>query len=304
MGRAVGPQQPLFVIAALCCCLAATAAAAAAQPPPPHIWAVMVDDLGWNGMSLAGHNDEVQTPFTAALARDEGVLLANHYVYKFCSPTRASFLTGRIAGHGIQESNFGMTAELGLNKNLTAIGAKLQQAGYVTAQVGKWHQGFFHANYTPHGRGFASSLGFLGGGEDHLTQCHGCENSIPAPDWATAPFACPAHYSPCGVTCPEEGGVDMYCTDAPCLGRNTTANVYLYTAEVARIVRAAAAEPPASRRPRFAFIALHDVHQPVEAPTALVELYPAAAYNDSTQARRVYNGMTSGVELVVRNLAH
>ena len=112
----------------------------AARPNRPHIWTVMVDDLGWNGMSFSGNNDEVQTPVVAQLARSEGVIFESHYVYKFCSPTRASFLTGRFPGHGIQETNLGMTSEVGCNGNLTMIAAKLKQAGYVTLQIGKWHQ--------------------------------------------------------------------------------------------------------------------------------------------------------------------
>ena len=58
----------------------------------------------------------------------------------------------------------------------------------------------------------------------------------------------------------------------------------------------------ATRAPMFMYLALHNVHQPVEAPEALVSLYPAASYNASTEPRRVYNAMHSGVELVVRNL--
>eukprot|EP00750_Incisomonas_marina_P020911 INCI4111.6.p1 GENE.INCI4111.6~~INCI4111.6.p1 ORF type:complete len:734 (-),score=97.45 INCI4111.6:2429-4630(-) len=272
----------------------------AARPNRPHIWTVMVDDLGWNGMSFSGNNDEVQTPVVAQLARSEGVIFESHYVYKFCSPTRASFLTGRFPGHGIQETNLGMTSEVGCNGNLTMIAAKLKQAGYVTLQIGKWHQGFYSAEFTPHGRGFDTSFGFLGGGEDHLSQCHGCENSIPDPDWATEKFSCPASYSPCGVVCPDQGGVDLYCTDKPCIDQNTTANPFLYANEITNAVRAAAADPSGS--PRFAFLALHNCHQPVEAPPEFVNLYPSFNYNDTTYARRVYNGMHSGVEYVVANL--
>ena len=164
------------------------------------------------------------------------------------------------------------------------------------------HQGFFHANFTPHGRGFDTSVGFLGGGEDHLSQCHGCDNSIPSPDWATEKFNCPAHYSPCGVICPLEGGVDMYCTEGPCNDPplNTTANPYVYSAVVTRAVRDARDDP--NHRPRFAFIAIHNVHQPVESPQEFVDLYPASDYNTSNHDRRIYNGMHSGVEFVVKNL--
>lgn len=265
---------------------------------PPNLVFVMVDDLGWSGFGFTDENTEVKSPTIDRLARS-GVIFEAHYTYKFCSPTRASFLTGRVPGHGIQEVNLGQTSESACNGNLTMLGAKLRSgAGYATAMVGKWHQGFYSAKYTPQGRGFDSSLGFLGGGEDHLSQCHACDNSIPAPDYATEKFSCPASYSPCGVKCPDQGGVDMYCTDGPCLGRNTTANPYVYAEEVTRVVRAAAA----TKKPLFLYLALHNVHQPVESPLEFVDMYPAGDYNSTNEARRVYNGMHSAADWVVRNL--
>ena len=269
---------------------------------PPHIWVVMVDDLGWNGVGFTGNNKEVKTPYIDDLAINHGVRFDHHYVYQFCSPSRASFLTGRTVGHGIQQHNLGQTEATSNNENITMIGRKLKDAGYITHAIGKWHQGFYKPSVTPHGRGFDTFYGFLGGGEDHLTQCHACENAIPDPDWATEPFMCPASFSPCNVTCPEQGGVDFYGTDGPMYGHNTTANVYLYQSEITKRVREAANEPKDSITPRFAFISLHNVHQPVEAPEQLVNLYPKEDYNESNYARRVYNGMLSGVELVVHNL--
>lgn len=267
---------------------------------PPHLIFCLVDDLGYSGLGFTGYNHEVKTPTIDALAK-EGVILDNHYTYKFCSPSRAAFLTGRIPGHGIQETNLGMTAQSGNNKNLTMIGRKLSNAGYYTVAIGKWHQGFFTAEYTPHGRGFNTSFGFLGGGEDHLSQCHGCENSIPSPDWATKKFACPAHFTPCGEICPTQGGIDLFCTDEPCFGRNTTANPYLYASEMTHLITEQASGRTGARA-LFVYLALHNVHQPVESPQEFVDLYPAQDYNNSNYARRVYNGMHSGVEFVVKNV--
>ena len=106
--------------------------------PPLSFPSCATRSLGWNGLSLNGNNEEVQSLYTTALAQEQGVRFTSHYVYKFCSPTRASFLTGRIAGHGIQETNLGFVSEVACNGNLTMIGAKMKQAGYVTAQIGKW----------------------------------------------------------------------------------------------------------------------------------------------------------------------
>ena len=89
----------------------------------------MQDDLGHGG--IQSNNPLVKGPRVDEL-RDEGLYLSRHYVYKFCSPTRASFLTGRIPGHGIQESNLGFTTAVGCNLNLTMIGKKLKDSGYST----------------------------------------------------------------------------------------------------------------------------------------------------------------------------
>ena len=59
--------------------------------------------------------------------------------------------------------------------------------------------------------------------------------------WATQKFNCPAHFTPCGEVCPMEGGIDLYCTDGPCFGKNTTANPYLYAREMTKLIRGQAA---------------------------------------------------------------
>ena len=92
----------------------------------------------------------------------------------------------------------------------------------------------------------------------------------------------------------------MYCTDKPCIGQNTTANPYLYASEMTRLIQLTAADP--QHKPLFVFLALHNVHQPVESPLEFVDLYPASDYNKSNYARRVYNGMHSGVEFVLKNV--
>ena len=113
----------------------------------PNFIVAVVDDLGWNGLGFnsyaasatKGDNSEVITPTIDQLAQS-GVILDNFYAYKFCSPSRASFLTGRLPGHGVQLNNLAMTGKSGCNINLTMIPKKLKDAGYSTHQIGKWHQ--------------------------------------------------------------------------------------------------------------------------------------------------------------------
>ena len=95
----------------------------------------------------------------------------------------------------------------------------------------------------------------------------------------------------CGEVCPTEGGIDLYCTDQPCFGQNTTANPYLYARESTRLIRQQNSLEQANLAAALmVFLALHNVHQPVESPAEFVNLYPASDYNSSNYARRIYNG--------------
>ena len=94
------------------CALAAYTAAASNYP---NIVFILVDDLGESGVPF---NNPLITPTAhaakqspqgsgVAALREEGLLLTRHYVYKFCSPTRGSVLTGRYPFRlGSMRSNF------------------------------------------------------------------------------------------------------------------------------------------------------------------------------------------------------
>src|SRR5437879_12614563 len=73
--------------------------AAAARP---NIIFILMDDLRWDELGCTGH-PFVKTPNIDRIAR-EGVIFRNAFVTTpLCSPSRASFLTGRYAhSHGIR----------------------------------------------------------------------------------------------------------------------------------------------------------------------------------------------------------
>eukprot|EP01147_Barroeca_monosierra_P010207 gene10207-2364_t len=268
------------------------------QNNTPNFLFIMVDDLGWNGFGYNSNNQEVITPNIDSLAR-RGVILKQHYVYKFCSPTRASFLTGRTPGHGIWEKNPKMTSPIGVNIEMTMLPAMLKKANYSTYHVGKWHQGFFKHEYTPAGRGFDDVVAFLGGGEDHFTQCSGCANTIPPPDYASGPVTCPAECSLCSLECPHDGGVDLYGHSFPLYKQNGT-----YTSDIFREAANSMLIRHPSDKPFFMYLALHNVHQPVEAQDHMLDLYSKSNYNESTLPRRFYNAMHSTVDLVVDSVVN
>jgi uncharacterized sulfatase len=97
----------------------------------------------------------------------EGARFTNAFVTTpVCSPSRASFLTGR---YGTQ---LGITDWINTPESKAGVGLPdvptwpkvLQKNGYVTALVGKWHLGD-QPRFHPTKHGFNHFFGFLGGGE-------------------------------------------------------------------------------------------------------------------------------------------
>ncbi|MFT6809865.1 MAG: arylsulfatase A-like enzyme [Saprospiraceae bacterium] len=102
----------------------------------PNIIMIMTDDLGWRDTGFNG-NRIVQTPHLDRLA-GEGVIFDRFYAASpVCSPTRASFLTGRNPLRmNIPNANSGHM----LQEEIT-IPELLKEVGYATGHYGKWHLG-------------------------------------------------------------------------------------------------------------------------------------------------------------------
>lgn len=145
--------------AALVAAVTAAAAVVTAKPtPPPHLVVVLGDDFGtYDGSSY--RNGAIHTPTVDGLVK-EGLLLDTFYVFKICSPTRASLVTGRYPFHVSQSLPEGFHAISKEYKLLPEVLATVPLA-YRSYHVGKWHNGFFNESYIPSHRGFAETFGFL-----------------------------------------------------------------------------------------------------------------------------------------------
>ena len=102
----------------------------------PNAILMMCDDLGWGDTGFNG-NTTIQTPNLDRMA-EEGAVLDHFYsVGPVCSPTRASFLTGRhYYRMGVWTANAGHLP----NEEYT-IARMLNANGYATGHFGKWHLG-------------------------------------------------------------------------------------------------------------------------------------------------------------------
>jgi len=239
----------------------------AATSAPPHILFIVSDDLGWDDLGFRSH--QIRTPTLDKLA-SEGRVLNHYYVQDVCSPSRATFQTGRYPLHTTVNDWLRGTGVLPLNETITP--QKLKPAGYVGHAVGKWHLGYAAWQYTPTFRGFESFYGFYTGGQDYFT--HGGTTAL---DF---------HLEigeRCGLNCsePQFDAVGVYST-------------HLFSARAEAII--AAHDPSA---PLYLYLAYQAVHAPREVPASYADAYNATI--DDTD-RRVFAGMLSCMDEGIGNV--
>jgi len=131
---------------------------------PPHLLMILQDDLGhydvgWNNPDMKDVSGNL-----TSLA-ESGIVLNNHYVFYWCSPTRRSFLTGRLPlHHGEMLSNY---ASDEIDLRWKTIAEKLKAVGYKNYWFGKGHTGYKSMAHLPVNRGFDNHTGFLIGRQNY-----------------------------------------------------------------------------------------------------------------------------------------
>ncbi len=267
----------LLLVAVLCLLVGCTGPTESVTPPEgaaqrPNILVLLADDLGYSDLGFLG--SEIRTPHLDALAAS-GTVLTNFHVGPACSPTRAMLLTGvdtHPAGLGSMSGEgdvrqYGQPGYEGfLTDRVVTVARLLQDAGYATAMVGKWHLGEW-GPLGPHSRGFERSFVLPGAGASHFADAQRLgDTDVPAQYWEDGePVGLPA---------------DFYSSD-------------FYTDRLIRYLDEAHAES----RPFFAYAAYTAPHWPLHAKHEDIDRY-RGAYDDGwdvLRERRVAGLVRAGV---------
>eukprot|EP00438_Fugacium_kawagutii_P030153 Skav235175 [mRNA] locus=scaffold721:218084:219574:- [translate_table: standard] len=235
----------------------------------PHIIFHVIDDFGWNDPGFRNH--EISTP-ALNMFHEKGITLDQYYVQPSCSPSRATFLSGRTPLHtGI--NNYMLASQAyGLPLSETTLPQLLGATGYKCHAVGKWHLGFFKTEYTPTFRGFDSFYGLYEGAEDYFKH------------WRNGGYDLHRENQPrCGPGCTQVAweDVDQYSTN-------------LFADEAIRIIQL-----HNTSEPLFLYQAWQGVHWPRQVPEHYVEPY---LHTISDPGRRQFAGMVTAVDEGIGNI--
>ncbi|XP_053847098.1 arylsulfatase I [Vidua macroura] len=232
---------------------------------PPHIIFILTDDQGYHDIGY--HGSDIQTPTLDRLAA-EGVKLENYYIQPICTPSRSQLITGRYQIHtGLQHSIIRPRQPNCLPLDQVTLPQKLQEAGYSTHMVGKWHLGFYKKECLPTRRGFDTFLGSLTGNVDYYT------------------------YDNCDG--PDVCGYDLHEGEDVAWDQSGKYSTFLYAQRVSKIL---ASHSP--KEPIFIYVAFQAVHTPLQSPKEYIYRYRSMG----NVARRKYAAMVTCMDEAVKNI--
>ena len=250
---------------------------AVASAAKPHLVFMLVDDWGWANVGYHRNetDKEVVTPNIDDLVKN-GLELNQHYVYKFCSPSRSCLMSGRLPIHvndqnaapNVHNPDDKESGYAGIPVHMTGLAEKMKMAGYAAHQVGKWDAGMATKFHTPMGRGFDSSFGYYHHDNDYYTEVVGY--------------------------CNRTGVVDLWDTDKPAHGVNGTGEdkyeEALFRDHVLDVIKNHDASMPL-----FLYYAPHIVHTPLQVPDSYLAKF---SFIDDDH-RKYYHAMVNYLDDVV-----
>lgn len=115
---------------------------AVAADARPNIVYVLCDDLGYGDLKCLNPAGQIVTPNFDRLAKEGMVFTDMHSGSSVCSPTRYGIMTGRYSWRTkLQQFVLGGLSPRLIEPGRFTVASLLQQQGYHTACIGKWHLG-------------------------------------------------------------------------------------------------------------------------------------------------------------------
>ncbi|WP_111977878.1 sulfatase family protein [Algibacillus agarilyticus] len=272
-------KQKSKLILALAGLILSSAVNAGTQSDRPNILVILTDDMGYADVGFNGSTDII-TPNLDALAENGTMMTSAYNVHPFCGPSRAGIMTGRYPhkfGSQFNLPTSDNSGGLGIPTEETFISEVLQDAGYFTGALGKWHLGE-ESEFHPNNRGFDEYYGFLNGGHhyfpEHFDRRYQAERKkgLNRAIW---------HY----LRPLEHNGKEVketeYITDA--LSRE--ASSFIETAGD-------------KKQPFFLYLAYNAPHTPLEAKAEDEAMFP----NIKDKKRKTYAGMVYAVDRGVKRI--
>ncbi len=115
-----------------------------AESKQPNVVYIICDDLGYGDIQcLAPETSKIPTPCADQLAKEGMIFTDAHSGSSVCTPTRYGIMTGRYSWRSKLQSGVvtGFAPSL-IAADRPTVASFLQEAGYHTAAVGKWHLDF------------------------------------------------------------------------------------------------------------------------------------------------------------------
>lgn len=107
----------------------------------PNVVIILADDMGYGDVSCNNPNGRIQTPAIDQMAQNGLRFTDCHSAGALSGPSRYGLVTGRYFFRATPHQDYWGYLAPYIEKERLTIGSMMQNAGYTTACIGKWHLG-------------------------------------------------------------------------------------------------------------------------------------------------------------------